>query len=109
MIDKQTKLKLARVSRKISKPIIRYLKMGGRFDYPTESLMEFFGELGFSLYEDPSVTGYVFISNIPLTYGWFLKNLRRYPLPAGRERRLNWIREGVKENKSILKSELEEL
>lgn len=70
------------MKKKKVKPFVRHVILNYVND--PEPLFEIFRELGYEIYEDPSLIGNsdlgYFISNFPLTYDWLLKNSKPYQL-----------------------------
>lgn len=61
------------------KPFIRHVHLNHGEDIPTDVCSTLY-ELDYDIYESPIDGHDVFISNVPLTEGWFFKNYQHYDL-----------------------------
>jgi hypothetical protein len=67
------------LSRKILKPTIRPFKGSMFLNTENETdIMEFIAGMGYLVYEDPTGSGYVIISDKVLTYGDLKKNAKKF-------------------------------
>lgn len=67
------------MKRKAVKPFIRHVHLAYGEDIP-QGVAETLCELGYDLFESPVDGGDIFISNVPLTEGWFYKNYQKFDL-----------------------------
>lgn len=74
-IDKRMRYKLECSSKRLRKPIIRLIHENS--DVPVD-VKDLLTELGFTFYEDPLSYQYYFVSNVPLTYRWYITNQHHY-------------------------------